>query len=223
MKQSPEAVKIVFEIRSRLAELPVANTPSVRKLRREISRQVTHHASGFLIEIAQLLLREDVGVLTFMAYELVSEHKPTFASLGVEELSKLGARMNSWASVDCFALYLSGPVWLHGRVPDQTIVGWAHSDDFWWRRAALVSTVALSRRGLAQDVRKVVEICVLLATDREDMVVKALSWALRELAKKHPEQVKTFIAKHRTILAARVIREVENKLRTGRKSGRSIR
>jgi 3-methyladenine DNA glycosylase AlkD len=45
--------------------------------------------------------------------------------------------------------------------------------------------------------------------DREDLVVKALSWALRELSKKHPEQVRRFIAEHRKALAARVIREVE--------------
>jgi 3-methyladenine DNA glycosylase AlkD len=42
--------------------------------------------------------------------------------------------------------------------------------------------------------------------DREDLVVKALSWALRALARRDP--------------AARVIREVENKLTTGRKNPR---
>ena len=53
------------------------------------------------------------------------------------------------------------------------------------------------------------------------MVVKALSWALRELAKKHPEQAASFLAKHRQVLAARVLREVNNKLTTGLKTPRS--
>jgi 3-methyladenine DNA glycosylase AlkD len=52
------------------------------------------------------------------------------------------------------------------------------------------------------------------------MVVKALSWAVRELAKKHPLQARSFIAQHRRVLAARVIREVENKLTTGLKTPR---
>jgi 3-methyladenine DNA glycosylase AlkD len=75
----------------------------------------------------------------------------------------------------------------------------------------------LSRHGLGQDVQRVVEVCTRLARDREDMVVKAQSWALRELSKKHPEQARRFIAKHRKVLAARVVREVGNKLATGRK------
>jgi len=53
------------------------------------------------------------------------------------------------------------------------------------------------------------------------MVVKALSWALREIAKKHPEQVRTFLATHKRTLAARVTREVNNKLRTGLKTPRN--
>jgi 3-methyladenine DNA glycosylase AlkD len=53
------------------------------------------------------------------------------------------------------------------------------------------------------------------------MVVKALSWALRELSKKHPEKVRRLITKHREVLAARVIREVDNKLTTGRKARRA--
>ena len=55
------------------------------------------------------------------------------------------------------------------------------------------------------------------------MVVKALSWALRELGKKHPEKARKFLADHRRDLAARVIREVENKLTTGLKNPRRRR
>jgi hypothetical protein len=219
MKHSPEAVQLVSNIRSRLAELPLANTPSVRGIRRDFSRQIKACTPALVMETA-LLLKGESGTLRFFAYELVSNHKQSFENLSVADLLKLGAGIDSWGSVDCFGMILSGPSWRAGRIPDQTIRSWAASDDLWWRRAALVSTVALSRRGLAQDVSKVIEICTRLATDYEDMVVKALSWALRELSKKHPKPVREFLAQHNTILAARVIREVENKLRTGLKTPR---
>jgi 3-methyladenine DNA glycosylase AlkD len=209
---------IVHGIRSRLAEIPVANTPSVRNIRREVSRHIRAQMPEVVMQTATLLLDEDPGPLRFVAYELISHHKQTFESLSIENILKLGAGINSWSSVDCFAMYLSGPSWLHGRIPDDVIYAWIDSEDLWWRRAALVSTVVLSRRGLAADVGRVIEVCTRLAADREDMVVKALSWALRELSKKHPEQARRFIAKHRAVLAARVIREVENKLTTGRKT-----
>jgi 3-methyladenine DNA glycosylase AlkD len=50
------------------------------------------------------------------------------------------------------------------------------------------------------------------------MVVKALSWALREAAKRDPKAVQRFVAEHKSILAARVLREVDNKIRTGLKN-----
>jgi 3-methyladenine DNA glycosylase AlkD len=170
------------------------------------------------MQTAMLLLNEETGPLRFVAYELISHHQQTFEILNVDSLLKLGAGINSWSSVDCFGMILFGPTWLHGRIPDEAIYSWVRSKDLWWRRAALVSTVALSRRGLAEDVDRVIEVCTRLSGDHEDMVVKALSWALRELSKKHPEQTRRFVVKHKKVLAARVIREVENKLTTGRKT-----
>jgi hypothetical protein len=103
--------------------------------------------------------------------------------------------------------------------PTRPFLAWARGGDRWWRRAALVSTVPLSRRGGTADVRRTTRICRLLASDRDDMVVKAVSWALRELTKRNPASARAFIASYRHDLTARVIREVENKLRTGLKSG----
>jgi 3-methyladenine DNA glycosylase AlkD len=50
------------------------------------------------------------------------------------------------------------------------------------------------------------------------MVVKAMSWALRELSKRDSGAVRQFLIDHRDQLASRVIREVGNKLATGLKS-----
>jgi len=47
-----------------------------------------------------------------------------------------------------------------------------------------------------------------------------MSWALRELAKRDPESTRRFLAEHREQLAARVVREVENKLTRGVKNPR---
>jgi 3-methyladenine DNA glycosylase AlkD len=50
------------------------------------------------------------------------------------------------------------------------------------------------------------------------MVVKAMSWALRELSRRDPDTVRDFLDEHDNILAARVKREVANKLETGLKN-----
>jgi hypothetical protein len=221
MTQSPEIVRLAKEIRSRLDLLSSPTTATVRATRREFSRRTSTATPESIIQLALHLLDENSDLLRFFSYELVSHHKPAFELLTTDDLLKLGRGLNSWSSVDCFAMYLSGPMWANGRLSDKTIATWARSEDRWRRRTALVSTVALGRRGNPDDLRKVAKICALLTPDRDDMVVKALSWALREVAKKHPKEASNFLAGHKHALAARVIREVNNKLRTGLKTPRS--
>jgi hypothetical protein len=73
-------------------------------------------------------------------------------------------------------------------------------------------------RGGTSDVPRTLRLCRLLAADHEDMVVKAMSWALREVSKRDPAAVRAFLERHSGVLAARVVREVTNKLVTGRKN-----
>jgi 3-methyladenine DNA glycosylase AlkD len=158
----------------------------------------------------------------WQAYEIIASHKGAFHSLGEDELEELGQGINSWWTVDSFARTLSGPAWRDGLVPDKLIVNWTSSPDLWWRRAALVSTVAFNVRsqGGKGDVPKTLAICRLLVADHEDMVVKALSWALRELVYFDPDKVERFLQEHNQVLAGRVKREVGSKLRTGLKNPR---
>jgi 3-methyladenine DNA glycosylase AlkD len=221
MKRSPEIVRLAREIHSRLDLLSVPTTAAVRATRREFSRRIAGAAPESVIQLALHLLDENSDLLRFFSYEIITHHKLASNQLTMDDLLKLGKGLNSWSSVDCFAMYLSGPMWAQGRVSDKTIAKWARSEDRWWRRTALVSTVALSRRGNPDDLLKVSKICTLLAADKDDMVVKALSWALREVAKKHPDEAGTFLAEHKHALAARVTREVNNKLRTGLKTPRN--
>ena len=89
-----------------------------------------------------------------------------------------------------------------------------------WRRAALVSTVPLNLRaaGGTGDSRRTLNVCRLLVDDRDDMVVKALSWALRALVIWDADAVRSFLDDNGMRLAARVQREVTNKLETGLKN-----
>jgi 3-methyladenine DNA glycosylase AlkD len=70
------------------------------------------------------------------------------------------------------------------------------------------------------DIPRTLAVCQILVEDHEDMVVKAMSWALRNLIVHDPEAVASFIQQHETHLAARVKREVRNKLNTGLKNPR---
>ena len=213
------AAAIVREVRA----LPEINTPNVRGVRRRYSKQLKGADADFVLDVARVLLR-DYGY-RMVPYELVAHHREAFARLGEAELEALGRGIDSWSSVDVFARTLSGPAWLRGQVPDASIARWARSEDRWWRRAALVSTVALNVRshGGSGDVERTLAVCRMLVNDYDDMVVKALSWALRALVVHDEEAVSDFLEEHEEVLAARVKREVRNKIATGLKNPRGGR
>lgn len=217
---SDQVEQLTQEIVARLQALPRRATADVRALRREFSKQLTQFPPKTMVALALRLMEQPGFEHQFVAYELVAHHRAALASLRARELSQLGRGLDSWYSVDTFACYLSGPAWRERQVPDPLIRSWARSKDRWWRRTALVSTVPLNNRarGGRGDTPRTLDVCSMLVDDRDDMVVKALSWALRELAKRDPKAVRAFLAKHRDRLAARVLREVRNKLTTGVKN-----
>ncbi len=210
--------EVAGQIRSEVQSLPVKNTAAIRSVRRDFSNRLKTAEPVFIFDLATELIK--TPGLRWFAYELLRYHKATFTSIGPAELEAFGQGINSWDTVDSFARTLSGPAWLKGQVPDSLIHRWTHSKDFWWRRSALVSTVALNTRsqGGYGDVERTLAVCRLLVNDHEDMVDKAMSWALRELVVHDPEALSAFLDENDAALSARVKREVRNKLTTGLKN-----
>lgn len=214
--------EIIARIETSIRQLPQRDTQSIRKTRRVFSKEIAGADPRDVVKLGFALLARGDFLLRFIAYELVSAHRAAFGSLTAKTLEQFGAGLNSWESVDTFGLYLAGPAWREHQVSDSLIKGWARSKDRWWRRAALVSTVPLNikARGGSGDTSRTLMICGMLIEDRDDMVEKALSWALRELAKRDPTATREFLDEHEGLLGARVLREVRNKLTTGLKNPR---
>jgi 3-methyladenine DNA glycosylase AlkD len=70
------------------------------------------------------------------------------------------------------------------------------------------------------DSERTLMICEILVGDHEDMIVKAMSWALRELLVHDPQAVSDFLERHDSQVASRVKREVRNKATSGLKNPR---
>ena len=221
MSQQPgmdEISRVKERIEAEIRALPARDTASMRPIRKDFSRQLAGFSPEFVLGLAGEMIEDDL--YRWFAYELVANHRAAFQSLGEAELEALSQGINSWWTVDSFARTLSGPAWLHGLVRDELIHRWAGSEDRWRRRAALVSTVALNVRsqGGYGDAPRTLDVCRLLVGDHDDMVVKALSWALRELVAHDPEAVRHFLDENENILASRARREVQNKLFSGYKN-----
>lgn len=145
------------------------------------------------------------------------------AALSDEEAMDLAARlfmMDEWR-------YIWSAVVIFKKHPTaRTKINWKYLEllgnrmDSWGRRAALVCTVFLNRKaqGGTGDSPRTLMVCEVLVRDRDDMVVKGMSWALRDLLKRDRQAVERFLQEHESELASRVKREVRCKLTTGRKN-----
>ena len=215
-----EVSALAAKIEERLAGIGGSTTAALRQVRRGFSQRLKDAEPHVVNKVAERLLGVPHRTYRFVAYELIHHHRGALTRLNARQLERFGSGIASWGAVDCFAVYLAGPAWRARQVPDSLIHGWARSADRWWRRAALVSTVPLNSksRGGAGEAQRTLAVCQLLERDRDPMVTKALSWALRELAKRDSSSVRRYVAKRKDVLPALVLREVRNKLRTGVKN-----
>lgn len=197
--------------------------PAIRRVLRPLARSLRGEPPERVLAMARRLVDSDVLEARQLAWELIGGRRDLVRRLDATMVESLGRGNDNWASVDGFSVYVAGPAWRDGGVRDRDVARWARDGDRWWRRTALVSTVALNlrSRGGSGDPARTLSVCSLLTGDREPMVAKALSWALRALVGPDAEAVRAFLEDHRGELPPLVLREVGNKLSTGRKSGRA--
>jgi hypothetical protein len=221
MRETVKTKSLVDSIATRLRSERSLDAPTLHRLRRGFSKVLALEDAATVIAIAHRLLElPRVPGARMIACGLVGNHPAALSALDAEGLERLGEGLASWADVDIFGCLVAGRAWREGSIADKTIHRWARSSDRWWRRAALVATVPLNVRsqGGRGDTPRTLGVCELLAPDRDDMVVKGLSWALRGLATRDRDAVAEFVRAHEDVLAARVKREVMNKLETGLKN-----
>jgi 3-methyladenine DNA glycosylase AlkD len=221
-KADPTAGIMAKTISDDIRCLSQLNVPAVRQLLRHYARHLRlHNASDQLIlELTHALAKVRNWPERLVAFELISRYPKAFAQLKAAEIKDWAVGLADWVSVDLFGCTIVGQAWRAGIVTDKLVAMWAKSPDRWLRRLSLVATVPLNNktRGGLGDSTRTLNVCAMHVDDRDDMVVKALSWALRELAKQNPISVKQFLQKYEDQLAPRVLREVGNKLNTGLKN-----
>jgi 3-methyladenine DNA glycosylase AlkD len=193
--------------------------PKLRLVVRQFAERLRAEPPRAILGVALALVRGGTVEGRQVGYELISRRKDARELLTPRLVEQLGRGNDNWASVDGFAVFVSGPAWREGRVSDRDVVRWARSSNRWWRRTALASSVALNvaARGGRGDTRRTLLICSEFVGEHDSMLAKAVSWSLRSLVKHDSAAVRAFLDEHGADLPSIVRREVETKLRTGRK------
>lgn len=194
--------------------------PDIQQVLKEIRNQYSDWSESDWISFCKALVSTGVFECQVLAFEMIGRDRKLLDALEYGDLSELGQNLDNWASVDHYSVGIFGVLWGRGVVQDGHIDALLKSDNFWDRRVAVVSTVALNlkSRGGKGDTARTIAICERVVDDRHDMIQKALSWALRELSKRDRDAVLSFMEQYEKRLANRVVREVNHKLEFGTKN-----
>jgi 3-methyladenine DNA glycosylase AlkD len=195
--------------------------PNQRKVIDEWRKRLSDFNEEQWILLALELVKTKILECQQVAFEMIWKNKKALQALTTGQILALGETLDNWVSVDMYCLCITGFSWRTGNIQDEIIENWATNENRWTRRSALVSTVPLNlrARGGKGDVERTLKICQLLVADYDDMVIKAMSWALRELSKSDKQAVVQFVDQNKAKLHPKVKREVNIKLTTGKKNG----
>ncbi|WP_318506634.1 DNA alkylation repair protein [Bacillus sp. T3] len=106
-------------------------------------------------------------------------------------LERLILTKSWWDTVDVLAPKPVGSIALREKSVIQDFIGgWAHHENMWLRRAAILFQLKYKS---ATDEALLYRFILINATSKEFFIQKAIGWALREYSKTNRESVKQFI------------------------------
>jgi len=196
--------------------------PQLRDITRAWGRAHQQVALNDLVALVDSLWNGESREERMLFTYLLEHYKHLVPDLTREHFERWRRGLDNWEATDGLGWVLA--LWLLGD-PDTRLdyLGELIADeDLWSRRLALVATTPINRGHTGFTIPDLtLELVDRVKEERHPMITKAVSWALREMTKSHPDRVGAYLEENRGVLAAHVVREVNNKLRTGLKSGKA--
>jgi len=194
--------------------------PDQKHVLKLFQTQISQLSAKEKIDLAHSMNDKRIFELFQIACEIIGKKSAVLKEICTKDFERLIVNLDNWASVDALGVYVLGSAWRLNIIEDSYIHLLLASENIWCRRLAIVSTVALNQRsyGASGDAARTLTVCKEVLDCREDMIVKALSWALRKLSVCNKNAVLEFTEKYQSRLASRVIREVKHKVEKGTKN-----
>jgi 3-methyladenine DNA glycosylase AlkD len=120
-------------------------------------------------------------------------------------------RSDTWAHVDWLAVKVIGALTARYPTLARQVDRWAKHENFWVRRAALLSFHDTLRAG-AGDFEHFARLAAGLVNEREFFIRKSIGWVLRSVALRRPDLVVAFVDEHAGALSGVTFREATRRL-----------
>ena len=195
--------------------------PDLEDMAREWQQAHPMVAEAEVLALVKALWSGDTRDERLLGLELLLRYPRRIPALDWALFDAWRREIDSWPVSDLLATKVFGP-WV-GAKPQKRL-GYllllTADAVFWSRRLALVATVPLNRSPKTAIPDITYALVDHVAHERIPMITKAVSWALRQLVSTDRDGLAAYLDANRSRLPAHVVREVDSKLTTGKKTTR---
>ncbi len=168
--------------------------PEIDKIIKKYINQFKNLSFDERIELSQKFYKSDYITLTSFGLKLLEISLPQLTPQNFEILDVICGYLADWGPTDSFSLYIIQP--LLRRYPNEVkklLKKWNKSDYLWKKRTSVV-TFARKVGAEGEFVDFLLKLCDNLIWDKEELVRKAVGWALKDnMVEKNKEKVLNYV------------------------------
>lgn len=187
--------------------------PAIRKVAATAVRTKPTHQELLSLAGSLWTASPPIHELRMAAIEILIKRVSALGTTDLPFVERLIRDSASWAYVDALAEKVVGALLIREPALTQTLDAWVTDPYMWIRRTAVLALLPGIRAG-EPDLDRLSRYGDTLISEREFFIRKALGWALRELSKRDPAWVRTWVAARTDVISGVTIREAARHLPT---------
>jgi 3-methyladenine DNA glycosylase AlkD len=185
--------------------------PFTDSVAKEFIRQNASAGRDYVLSLAKKLFYSEYHDEKRLGLRLLQFY-PHHLDLSVMSLfEEMLIQSPTWDLVDDISIHLVGTVLGKDRKAYRYLKKWSRSDNFWMRRASLISPILLFRKGRG-DTGAFYAFAERMLEEKEFFIRKAIGWGLREIAKADPDEAFRFLTKIKGRASGLTLREGAKRL-----------
>jgi 3-methyladenine DNA glycosylase AlkD len=168
-------------------------TAKMRELARSIHAGHRDWTLQDAMAFADILIVDPHLEAKAVGVEVLARHHRAFTPALLSRWKRWFARNRSanWATTDHICGALIGPLLVRHPGAAARLRPWSTHANMWVRRASIVGLIRLARKGIALD--QLYSVARRLHVHREDLIQKAVGWALREAGKTDMHRLERYL------------------------------
>jgi 3-methyladenine DNA glycosylase AlkD len=189
------------------------NMLSLRGIIKKHKKLIKEFSCDEVLKLAVKLYGSDIQEQILVANSVLAQRLKCVKSLSlIDDIA--GNHLHTWSATDDFCSYVLQPLLL--REPEKVLRmlrKWNKSQNMWKRRASVVAfTRKVGESG--KFTKEALLLCENLIWDKEDLIQKAVGWALKDVMRGDKERVVTYVKKLRrhgvsTVITLYAIRDLK--------------